>query len=290
MRIALTGNPNSGKTTMFNALTGRNEKVGNWAGVTVERKEHSIKKSFNTSTETLIAVDLPGAYSMSPFTSEESIVPDFEVGKSYDMIYGPISLGIDPMTGLPVFKGGDGREISAIERLTRDDIVALGHSTPPYSGSFFYSLSYGNFDLDVDFYFVFGGKKAYSFSYVRGFDNARYNAIVGQVNNMWFQEGDEGKIYHRPYYSSSAVDNLKLYANSRTIGKSDYLRLSSLSLRYRLPYKWIEKTKNVIQYASVAFQASNLFTWTHYKESDPESGSLVGTQQPVFTLKLSVSF
>ena len=224
------------------------------------------------------------------FTSEESIVPDFEVGKSYDMIYGPISLGIDPMTGLPVFKGGDGREISAIERLTRDDIVALGHSTPPYSGSFFYSLSYGNFDLDVDFYFVFGGKKAYSFSYVRGFDNARYNAIVGQVNNMWFQEGDEGKIYHRPYYSSSAVDNLKLYANSRTIGKSDYLRLSSLSLRYRLPYKWIEKTKNVIQYASVAFQASNLFTWTHYKESDPESGSLVGTQQPVFTLKLSVSF
>lgn len=43
---------------------------------------------------------------------------------------------------------------------------------------------------------------------------------------MWFQEGDEGKIYHRPYYSSSAVDNLKLYANSRTIGKSDYLRLS----------------------------------------------------------------
>lgn len=86
------------------------------------------------------------------------------------------------------------------------------------------------------------------------------------------------------------MDNLKLYANSRTIGKSDYLRLSSLSLRYRLPYKWIEKTKNVIQYASVAFQASNLFTWTHYKESDPESGSLVGTQQPVFTLKLSVSF
>ena len=77
------------------------------------------------------------------YTSEESIMPDFEVGKSYDMIYGPISLGIDPMTGLPVFKGGDGREIAATERLTRDDMVALGHSTPPYSGSFFYSLSYG---------------------------------------------------------------------------------------------------------------------------------------------------
>ncbi len=73
MRIALTGNPNSGKTTMYNALTGRSEKIGNWAGVTVDRKESPIKKNYNDSGEELIAVDLPGAYSMSPFTSEESI-------------------------------------------------------------------------------------------------------------------------------------------------------------------------------------------------------------------------
>ena len=73
MRIALAGNPNSGKTTMYNALTGSSEKVGNWAGVTVERKEHPIKKGFYSGSEELIAVDLPGAYSMSPFTSEESI-------------------------------------------------------------------------------------------------------------------------------------------------------------------------------------------------------------------------
>ena len=51
MRIALTGNPNSGKTTMYNALTGRNEKVGNWAGVTVEAKEHLIKNKFYRSEE-----------------------------------------------------------------------------------------------------------------------------------------------------------------------------------------------------------------------------------------------
>ena len=72
MRIALAGNPNSGKTTMFNALTGRNEKVGNWAGVTVAKKEYTIKKSY-TGEQDIIAVDLPGAYSMSPFTSEESV-------------------------------------------------------------------------------------------------------------------------------------------------------------------------------------------------------------------------
>ena len=76
MRIAFAGNPNSGKTTMYNALTGRNEKVGNWAGVTVDRKEAPIKKQYAQGTE-LIAVDLPGAYSMSPFTSEESVTRDY---------------------------------------------------------------------------------------------------------------------------------------------------------------------------------------------------------------------
>jgi len=85
MRIALAGNPNSGKTTMYNALTGRNEKVGNWAGVTVEKKEHQIKKSFYGEEE-LIAVDLPGAYSMSPFTSEESITSSYVQNEKPDAI------------------------------------------------------------------------------------------------------------------------------------------------------------------------------------------------------------
>lgn len=86
MRIALTGNPNSGKTTMFNALTGRNEKVGNWAGVTVDRREYPIKKSFYNGNETLLAVDLPGAYSMSAYTSEESITSTYIKKEKPDVI------------------------------------------------------------------------------------------------------------------------------------------------------------------------------------------------------------
>ena len=86
MKIALAGNPNSGKTTMYNALTGKNERVGNWAGVTVEKKVSPIKKSFYEGSEELIAVDLPGAYSMSPFTSEESVTRDFVKNENPDAI------------------------------------------------------------------------------------------------------------------------------------------------------------------------------------------------------------
>ena len=86
MRIALTGNPNSGKTTMYNALTGRNEKIGNWAGVTVDKKESSIKKQYNNTGKEIIAVDLPGAYSMSPFTSEESITSGYVKNEHPDAI------------------------------------------------------------------------------------------------------------------------------------------------------------------------------------------------------------
>lgn len=77
MRIAFAGNPNSGKTTMYNALTGKNERVGNWAGVTIGRKESPIKADYANTTEELVAVDLPGAYSMSPFTPEESITSGY---------------------------------------------------------------------------------------------------------------------------------------------------------------------------------------------------------------------
>lgn len=77
MRIALAGNPNSGKTTLFNAITGKIEHVGNWPGVTVAKKEGEIKKKLNKTGGKIQVVDLPGAYSISPFTSEESVTSRF---------------------------------------------------------------------------------------------------------------------------------------------------------------------------------------------------------------------
>jgi ferrous iron transport protein B len=86
VKIALTGNPNSGKTTLFNAITGKIEHVGNWPGVTVEKKEGKIKRQLTPNDKEVIVVDLPGAYSISPYTGEESITKDFIENEKPDVI------------------------------------------------------------------------------------------------------------------------------------------------------------------------------------------------------------
>lgn len=229
-------------------------------------------------------------YTDKIYGSEEALVPDYEVGKSYDMLYGPKSLGINPLTGYPVFSTPGG-EKQATETLLQEDVVALGHLTPPYSGSFKISFAYKTFELDADFYYVHGGYQRFNYSYVRNKDTANKNAVHGQTENMWFKQGDENKTYWTPFYTSSTAEtNIALYPNSRTVGKSDYVRLSMLSLRYRVPSKWLKKCLPFIEYATLALQGSNLFTWTGYNESDPESGQLAGTTQPVYTFNMNLTF
>ena len=81
VRIALAGNPNSGKTTLFNALTGSNQFVGNWPGVTVEKKEGKLK-----GHQDVIVMDLPGIYSLSPYTLEEVVARNYLIGERPDVI------------------------------------------------------------------------------------------------------------------------------------------------------------------------------------------------------------
>ena len=81
IRIALAGNPNSGKTTLFNALTGSNQFVGNWPGVTVEKKEGKLKKH-----DDVIITDLPGIYSLSPYTLEEVVARNYLIEEKPDAV------------------------------------------------------------------------------------------------------------------------------------------------------------------------------------------------------------
>ena len=230
-------------------------------------------------------------YTDKIYTSEESIVPDYEVGKSYDMLYGPYSLGINPLTGYPVFLLPDGTEKQATQTLNQEDVIALGYSTPPYTGSFKFTLTYRWFDLDVDFYYALGGIQRYNYSYVRTKDDIHKNAVAGQTENMWFRPGDQDKLYPTPFYTSTtAENNISLYPNSLTVGSSNYLRLSLISFRYRVPPKWLAQHIKFVKYANFAFQASNIYTWTKYSESDPESGTLAGTLQPVYTINMSLTF
>ncbi|MDO4770792.1 SusC/RagA family TonB-linked outer membrane protein [Porphyromonas sp.] len=223
------------------------------------------------------------------YTDESALVPNYEVGKAYDILFGLKSLGINPITGLPTFRGANGEEVPATQNVVRENIIALGHSTPPYSGSLNFSLTYKDFDLDMDFYYVFGGVRAHNYTYIRWADNAYLNAAKGQLEHMWFEKGDIRKRYHSPFYSASAIHSLQ-FPNTRTIARSDFLRMSMLSLRYRIPSAFLQKAGHIVKYASVAFQASNLFTLTPYSESDPETGSLAGTLQPVLTLNLNLTF
>lgn len=222
------------------------------------------------------------------FLSDEAIIPDYEVGKSYNILYGLKSLGIDPYNGYPVIVKDDGSQEYMNKPLTRSDFVNIGLSSPPMNGMFGVSASYKQLDFNCSFYYVLGGKKTYSFNYVRFPDNINKNAIQNQDKEMWFEEGDLDKIYPSPYIDTATANNMQLYPNSKMIARSDYLRLSTLSLRYRFPKKILQRL-GIVQYASIGFQGSNLFTWTPYKSSSPEAGSLDIAIQPIYSFNLQIT-
>lgn len=223
------------------------------------------------------------------YLNDSDPLPVFEVGKPYDVLYGLTSTGIDAETGLPSFVAADGSPMKLHDNPKRTDFVALGFTTPPYTGTFGLTFEWKSLTLDADFYYVKGGVRRYNYNYVRMSDEAYRNAVAGMMEKTWWNKGDANKVYHTRFISS-ASQTLLQYANSSTVGRSDYLRLSMLSLRYRLPRQILRSIGYVVQYAYCGIQASNLFTLTPFSESDPETGRLSGTLQPVIAFNLNLTF
>ena len=223
------------------------------------------------------------------YLNDSDPLPVFEVGKPYDVLYGLTATGIDATTGLPTFVSPQGNPMKLHDNPKRSDFVDLGFTTPPYTGTFGLTFEWKSFTLDADFYYVSGGVRRYNYKYARMSDEAYRNAVAGMTEKTWWNKGDNNKVYHTRFVSS-ASQTLLQYANSTNVGRSDYLRLSMLSLRYRIPRNLLQHIGYVVQYAYCGIQASNLFTLTSYAESDPESGRLSGTLQPVVAFNLNLTF
>ena len=229
-------------------------------------------------------------YGKTAIYSGDNVYPDYEVGRSYDYVYGLDALGVNPLSGELMFRDRQGAEQSFGKTIVRDDLVGIGYRTPPYTGTFGLTFGYKALELDAQFYYVFGGFKAYSMTYVRGVSDVNKNAIAGQVSRTWFALGDEDRLYPNPRAGTQTFNNLSHYPNTRMISRSDYLRLSMLSLRYRLSSSLLHQMGDVVKYATIALQGSNLFTLTPYKGGSPESGTYDLGVQPVLTLHLNLNF
>ncbi len=224
------------------------------------------------------------------YTDADAIFPEYEEGQPYDALFALKSIGVNPLTGEPMFVNKNGEEKPFYSSLTRDDFLNVGYSSPPYQGSVSINFTWSNFDLNAQLYYVFGGLKPYSMTYVRDKTNANKNAVEGQLERTWFKSGDDYKLYPSPNSSQASFANLSQYANTRMIASSDYLRLSMLSLSYRVPSKYLDKIGSFIKHLSASMQMSNLFTLSPYKGSSPESGTYDIGVQPVYSLNININF
>lgn len=202
------------------------------------------------------------------YTGSESILPDYELGKATDVLYGLRSTGINPITGLPEFINHEGKQVDAYTTMKREDYVALGKSTPPISGGFFCRIGYKNLQISSNFYYTINGIRNYENKYIRNAGSVNFNAAAVQLTKMWFAPGDDNKTYHSPFHISYVNNNLST-PNTGTIARTDFLRFSNLSIKYKID------TKNIFKRITLGISVSNLFTLSGYKDSNPESGNII---------------
>ncbi len=217
------------------------------------------------------------------FLTDESVIPEYEVGKPLGVIYGLISNGIHPLKGIPEYLQPDGNVIDLKAPLQASYFQHLGYAIAPYHGFFNNYISLKNWSLNINFNYGLGGVNRYNNSYVRDAAAAHYNGIKGQLDNMWFDVGDENKIYPVKNLPSLLYDVLNNYANTTTIYKSDFIKLNYV----QLGYQWIpnEKTIKYMKSARFSMQADNIYTYRRQKDI----GGLSTVIQPVITLSINLN-
>lgn len=217
------------------------------------------------------------------YTDEKPFTPDYEVGKPLGTLYGFRSNGIHPLTGLPEYIDNDENVIDLRTRLTPNYFTKLGTTIAPYNGFFNNYFNYKNWSVTVNINFQFGAKAMYSGTYVRDELNAEKNAIKGQLHHMWFEVGDENKIYPiQKIPSTMAVYNQ--YPSTKTIYKTDYIKLNYIQLSYGITQNaFINKYFKSFQ---INVQADNIYTYRIEKNR----GSLNDILQPILTFSLNATF
>ena len=222
------------------------------------------------------------------YQNGEALIPSYEVGQPLGIIYGLQSLGIHPLDGTYRYKANDGRELTYRDKgsLTRADFMSLGYSTPPYNGMFSNVITYKNLSLAFDLYYALKGVKQYSTSFIRDRSDIRYNAFKGQLEQMWFNEGDEGKIYPSANRPTEAAEMEKLFATTDSVYRSDFISLNNIQLTYTVDTNAIQELSKTIRSLSLSLQAENIYTYYFVKNRN----TINDIKQPVFTLSLNVSF
>ncbi|SDH75141.1 SusC/RagA family TonB-linked outer membrane protein [Myroides phaeus] len=217
------------------------------------------------------------------YLTDQSVIPEYEVGKPLGVIYGLRDNGVYPITGLPQYVDNDGQIINFENSISPNYFNNLGYSIAPYSGFFNNYFSYKNWSLTVNINYSSGGKATYSKSYIRDNTNANKNAIKGQLDNMWFEIGDENKLYPAKKLPSSVYD-LYQYPTTKTIYKTDYIKLNFVQLGYSITQSaFINRYFKSLQ---VNVQADNIYTYRRQKDK----GSLNDVLQPILTFSINATF
>ena len=218
------------------------------------------------------------------FLSEQSVIPEYEVGKPLGIIYGVKGSGIHPITGIPEFMDKDNQSIDFRQPLQESYFRSLGYAIAPYTGFLNNYLSYKNWSLTTNINFSFGGIKKISQSYVRDLESAHKNAIKGQLDQMWFEIGDENKIYPSKNLPSNIYLLYTQTANTKGIYKTNFIKLNHIQLSYNfIPNP---KLMRYLKSTRVSIQADNLYSYRIEKDR----GSLNDGLQPVLTFSINSTF